>query len=705
MTSTAIAGDGSPTGGIETGPPPSPAVARPAYRPDIQGLRAIAVLLVVVYHSGLALTGGFIGVDVFFVISGFVIARGLRHELLTTGRVDLVRFYTRRVRRLLPALALVAVLTLVGSALVLSPNGEIQLAARTAIAASLFWANQSLYQNDSDYFAPAADANPFLHTWSLSLEEQFYFVLPALLFGLWWLSSAIGARRPLRGVLVGVGVLSLLSLVGAVLLTSSSLTIGSGDPVTLAFYSMPFRLWEFAVGVALGLVAVDALSTGGPTRRSVPAVAGPLAVGAGLVALAVCAVTYGARTTFPGLTAIVPVVATGLLIVAVPGVEAVRRVLAGRTLGLIGDVSYGWYLLHWPLIVFARRLFPDDEVVAVLVAVVTSLGLAVVLFRLVEEPIRRHERLVGWRVVALAAVSIAVPVVVAGAIGASAASIAPSPPVGRNDDAVPLARVTGCMIEDIGVTGAVFDPASCVIGDATSDDLVLLVGDSHATSFSDVVAVATAEVGVPMATWNRATCPFVGRAAPGYDECLAWQDDVLDVVDELRPAVVVIANRSPAYVLPDIGGASPLGPIATSEGDGAADRAAALASWQEGLTETVQALIDREIEVVIVSTVPEYPSGSFGAPSVLRPDPGMPEVTLAEVDERRGEVVEIERRVAAALDGVTVFDPADALCGATCTPIDDEGRWMYFDNHHLNRFAAPVVAPSFAEALRSILDR
>ena len=670
----------------------------PIFRPEIQGLRGIAVLLVVLYHAGLSFSGGYIGVDVFFVISGFVIVRSLHDELKATDRVDFRRFYTRRARRLLPAFAVTSVLTLAGTALLLDSIGEQQRAVRTGIAASLFAANLALSSGDNDYFGPAQDSNPFLHTWSLSLEEQFYFVLPVSLFVLWRLGMRLPRSRPDRSpaafVAVCVAAVGLVSLAASVVLTSTSIQIGSASAKSLAFYAMPLRWWEFAAGV---LLALAPRSFGFRSSRVATGVAVVAAFG-----LVAAAVGYRDATTFPGLTALAPVLATAALIFAGPTSFMARRFLSLRPLVLIGDVSYGWYLLHWPAIVFANRLWPGQQTSGAAAAVV-SLALALALYPLVEQPIRHNRSIVGWRVLTMAAVSIAVPVVAAGAVGYMAVSgRGADVPAGRDDSALPVARSQQCIIESV-TSGGSWDRSSCLFNPEGTGGTVLLVGDSHAASFSDAVVEAGRELGRPVAVWARASCPFVGRAAPGYQPCLTWQDDAMKLVDELDPEIVVIANRSPAYVWPTVGSESPLGPISQPDGSPSATRAEALDSWESGLRETVQALSERGIEVVVVATVPEYPPGAFTNASILRPHPEPPVITLDEVAERRGDVLEREQRAIADLDRVVLFDPAAALCDAAtsrCRAAEGE-QWLYTDNHHINRFGGARLAPKLADALQS----
>lgn len=670
------------------------------FRADIQGLRGIAVLLVVVFHMGIALPGGYVGVDVFFVVSGFVIARLLVDELVTTGGIDLRRFYVRRVRRLLPALAGTTVVTLLASIVLLSPTGDQEWAAMTAAAASLFSANLFLYAREGGYFSPAEETNPFLHTWSLSVEEQFYAVLPAVLLLAWLAGRRLAPRVDGRLVLAGaVGGASALSLLASWYLSHGHSLFGLPGPDRLAFYGSPTRVWEFGAGILLAL--------GLPLVRRVPAgaaaVGGAVSGAVGAAALAFSVLRFDHATVFPGVAALVPVAGTALLIAAGTTSAAVARPLGWRPLAKLGDLSYGWYLWHWPAIVFAKVLWPDDRLAPVL-AGVAALGVAVASYRWVEQPIRHRRDLVGRRAVRLATVCIVVPLAVVGvaALGARH-QWGLDEAVGLRPQDEALALQHGCVIEsehDVPPWPA----DDCWFRHPGATGTMLVLGDSHAGSLSDGAVAAGRDLGLDVALWARGSCPLVNRSAPGYDACSTWQSQAVDLVDRLDPTVVVIANRSAAYVHAP-GAGSPRGPIGTGGGTATTSAAQALAEWGAGLDEVLSELTARAVPVVLMSPVPEYPSGTFGGPSLLRPRPEPPTMGLDEVHTRRGAVVDVERQVASRHPSVAVFDPVPSLCGERCRAGDDDGRWLYRDNHHLNAIGSARLAVPLAEAVRSVASR
>jgi peptidoglycan/LPS O-acetylase OafA/YrhL len=392
MRTSGFAGQAISAGRADDGSRP-----RRRLRADIQGLRALAVIVVVAFHAGLPVPGGFVGVDVFFVISGFVITGMLQREWLATGRIHFAAFYLRRFKRLTPALALVVAVTVAAALLVLSPLGPQQTVAKTGLGAMLISANVVITQASGDYFDAPAAANPLLHTWSLSVEEQFYLAFPLILMIGWTVASR---RSPLRWVTpLWVAFVALVSF--ALALFALDRQLGPVAHALIGFYGPLSRAWEFAAG-ALLVLAAPALS-----RLARPARA---ALGlAGVVLLVVSLVAISESTPFPGPWTLLPVVATLLLLVAGTGEEtAVSRALATAPLVRVGDWSYSIYLWHWPLIVFARVLWPGHHP-AVVAAAALSLLPAVASYRWLETPIRRL-RLTGSRAGARLVAAVLVPV-------------------------------------------------------------------------------------------------------------------------------------------------------------------------------------------------------------------------------------------------------------------------------------------------------
>ncbi len=355
------------------------------YRPEIDGLRAVAILPVVLYHAGIAgFPGGFVGVDVFFVISGYLITSIILAER-RAGRFSLVNFYARRIRRILPALFVMMAACYPLAFVLLGPSAMAEFAG-SVTAATVFVANLFFY-DISGYFATAAEVKPLLHTWSLAVEEQFYLVFPALVLLTW----RMGARR--QAVLLAVLALASLAL------AQWDITQGKADR---AFFMLQTRLWELMAGALaafwLSSPRGQALRAGGRLRH------GAL-LGLALILFAVIA--YDGETRFPGLAALPPVLGAALVIVC-----ATPRCLAGRVLGLrpvvfVGLVSYSFYLWHVPLLVFTRIGTGREDAALMLGVCALAFGLSCLSWRYVERPIRRMHALPARRLFGTAAVAMA----------------------------------------------------------------------------------------------------------------------------------------------------------------------------------------------------------------------------------------------------------------------------------------------------------
>ena len=350
------------------------------FRPDIEGLRAVAVAGVVAFHFGLtALPGGFAGVDIFFVISGYLITRHLVAEISGTGRLDLLRFYARRARRLLPAALFVIVATLAAGAVILSPE-EQALYSKGAMFASAYMINLWLIRWSFDYFANDATSNPFIHYWSLSVEEQFYLAWPALLMLAAWLKPGK------RTIMLAIGIAGLVSFVFYAWLTSVS------QP--WAFYFSPLRAWEFAAG-GLASMAPARLLQERPRLGRALSLAGLTMIGAAYL-------TFSEDAPFPGFLALLPVAGTVLLLKAGAagardgsrnsGWNCVNAALALPPLQWIGRLSYSLYLWHWPVLVYAGMLAPELTLSGRLLCLALTLALSTLTYHFIENPIRRN----GW---------------------------------------------------------------------------------------------------------------------------------------------------------------------------------------------------------------------------------------------------------------------------------------------------------------------
>ena len=489
-------------------------------RLDVQGLRALAVLMVVAFHAGLPVPGGFVGVDVFFVISGFVITGMLYREREATGRIRFGAFYLRRFKRLTPALALMVAVTAIVSSLVLSPLGPQQGVAETAIGAMLLVANWVIAGATGGYFDAAAETNPLLNTWTLSVEEQFYLAFPALLAAGWLMASRL--RRLRHAPLVVVG------LVGAVsFLLADVGSTGYAPSWLLGFYSPATRAWEFAGGALLALVAARL------TVKSRSVALGLGLLGAGMLAGSLWLIS--GSTPFPGSWALLPVVGALLLILAgTNSSNLVTRALATRPLTSIGDRSYSIYLWHWPFIAFAAVLWPETSY-APLVAAVLSLAPALASYRWVEQPVRNFQGFTTPRLVTLAAAVVLSPLLVAVAVGSAAThfwtpryesgdvAIANDGDIGQDEYLSQLRdSFYPCTPQDIRARALTWKGVlRCQQSKPGTDISLALIGDSHAEHLFLGLAEALPDENVVYYILNDALLPTDPNAARIVDHVAA----------------------------------------------------------------------------------------------------------------------------------------------------------------------------------------
>lgn len=533
-----------------------PVPSRPRFRPELEGLRGVAVLLVLLFHAGVpGFAGGFVGVDVFYVLSGFLVVGLLVREVEETGRLNLVRFWARRARRLLPAAALV----LIAVAAVMALFAPAALWGRTGLDV-LFsgWGvgNFRFASLATDYLHASDDPSLLLHFWSLNVEEQFYVTAALLLGATAWATRALAPerrRRALIGLLAGVTVLSLVV----------SLWLSLYWPVG-AFYLLPTRAWELGAG---GLLAVTVTGARRP-RDWVPAL--------GLVLVLVAGMAFSSETVFPGVAAVVPVAGAALLIAGSPGTR-VGRGLSVRGMRALGRWSYATYLWHWPLLGMVA-IFVERDLTVVEAVAVSALSVAVgaLTYKFWEDPLRRSARLsspgrtAGLAGLLMASVTAAgaglvvlgSPGVVTGTVpawttsqissavaaGASVRSrlpldVVPSPY--GTELSYPSVYDDGCH-QDAGDAPTL---TACVFGLPGAAVTVWLVGDSHAAQWFPALEKVSQERGWRLVSLTRSGCPLVDedvpmRSAPQlpYAACTQWRDLVMARMAQERPDLVVTSG-------------------------------------------------------------------------------------------------------------------------------------------------------------------
>ena len=631
------------------------------------------------------------GVDVFFVVSGFVITAMLEREWQRSGRVQLGRFYLRRFKRLTPALALATAAAILMSAAFLSPLGPQQTAAETGIGAMLLVSNFVIALTTGGYFDAAAEINPLLHAWSLSVEEQFYLAFPALLLLSWALSRRRGLSPTPYAAVAAVAVVSFgLALAG---------TMGvqfSGSRLLLGFYSPATRAWEFAVGAILAL----ALAQWTPRSPRLVALLGVV----GLCGVILSVAVISAVTPFPGVWTIIPVTSTLLLLLAGTELSApTTRLLSTAPMVQIGDWSYSIYLWHWPFIVCAGLLWRGNAV-AVLLATALSFIPAVASYRWVEEPLRNMGSMNRPRWAALIAATIIPPLLLASGLWYGVSSGWWSDSVRRLQAAtIPyhLARTHGCDQRiPLGKT-----PDPCKWYASATGKPIYLVGDSHADHFSEGLLDAARELDRPLVIASTNGCPFLDfafrdkRTWVDNPACRQYVKESLAYLNYAAEGLVIIANSDIYWSAQEV----EAGTSATDLSNDPDEKAVAFA---EGLRRTVDQLLKAGQQVLLIQTVPRWPEDGMWEPTRC-----LPLATInggCSAQRSLNSALLTSRTYRATLEQVAeatnvgLWDPATALCPDDwcATATSEFGR--YRDRNHISVPQSTALAPVLTELISSL---
>ena len=692
---------------------------RVAPRTDIQALRALAVSLVFAYHLWPeTLTGGFVGVDVFFVISGFLITSHLlSHAPRTAG--DLAAFWSRRIKRLLPASLLVLASTLIASRIV-APETQWANTARQAGAAALYVVNWLLASDSVDYLAAENAPTPVQHFWSLSVEEQFYFVWPVLIGLLvWW-----GTRwRFRRAVLLGLAAIVSASLAFSVWETAVA--------PSAAYFITPTRAWEFALGGLLASVVTGADPDDPLTRRSWRLTArGRVVIAAlGLVSIGAAAGLYDRATPFPGWAAGLPTLGTVAVIAA--GLTAsdglIGRAMAVRGVQWLGDVSYSVYLWHWPLIVLVPyvsggRLGLLDQVMIL----ATTLALAALTKRFVEDRFR-FMRLPKHRVFLAAAAGMAVVLLLSAiqlgelavrqhqAAGAAARAVAGQDPCfGAGslirpdkcrdvtyDTLVPTvsqaAEDKSAAYQDVGgkdcwSTGPEFEVVTCGFGRADGRTKIALVGNSHAGQWLPTLERIAGDEDLQITTYLASRCALadVDQNLPTSAQtrtCRAWVDKVTQDLLDGNYDAVVITNRM------------------SVSAKGSSGAAASEAAYEQGYVTVLERLSGKVPILALHDTPAPGDAGIESAPDCVAEHMK----DLSACSGPRADWVPAEP-LEAAFQSVMpprsdFSDLNDYICGPEVCASVVGGAIVYSDGSHLTATYARTLAPKLKQDLGRVLAR
>lgn len=648
------------------------------YRPDIDGLRAVAILSVVLCHVGLsAVRGGFVGVDVFFVISGFLIGGHIFSDL-EKKRFSFLDFYSRRAKRILPPLFVVVAFVMITGFLVMSPFEFRRLSSR-ALATVLSLSN-FLFWIKIDYFNPPTESEPLLMTWSLGVEEQFYMIIPLLMLML----SRLRKNLILPVIALVIGASFLLSV----------FQLGSNP--TACFYLLPSRAWELAVGVAL------ALSGSRIAALKRPAWIDNALAAFGFLLITTCCFKFNNATPFPGLAAVPPVLGAALII-ALPKSFINSRILASAPINYVGRVSYSWYLWHWPLLALIRLGTGGNlPLAAALWALALSFGLAVLSYYFVETPLRASRKPPAFLLIRYAGVTVALAATL---IFFFARSGFPDRYAQLAKQEVTALKISSnpCLVknEDLAVPPGCYDSSR-------HDDKFVLWGDSHASAIAPVLQRKVEDGGYSFSSILHSGCPpLIGAARydagtpSSYRVCLEFNRRALHAILS-DPDIKVVALES--YW---VSGFDPQGPRQLVSGDVGPlkrrDDASSLKLLDESLRRTVQVLLDAHKKVVVFNDSPFFqiqPIWRMRTSQVkLRtrlwdalggsgnPDPALD--TAGDLDPVRLKVQNIILQFAAFSPGVQFWNLRKPFCADSDLCRYREGSQIYFaDDSHLTETGA-----------------
>ncbi len=663
------------------------------YLPEIDGLRAISVLAVLLFHLGANFApGGFVGVDVFFVISGFLITSIIRSDL-EAGKFSFGSFYERRIRRILPALVVVMATTIAAGYFLLSP-GDYAAVGNSAAYAAASLGNLFFYFN-TGYFDAAAETMPLLHTWSLGVEEQFYLVLPILLFLLGRRHSATPSRM---AALLCIGVISF----------ALNLWQIQSDPKAV-FFLAHYRAWELCCGAVLAYLPSLYDRTPRLLRSASPIV--------GLVLIAFCTLTYSDLAPYPGIRALAPVAGAALILFQVGRGSVANRILRLRPLPAIGKISYSLYLWHWPVIVFWRHFtngapLSAEEQIGIGAA---SIILAWLSWRWVETPFR-HMRPTNLRAIMVGIVSMA-SIAIPGAMIAQASGL-PSriPPEYASLQSKQKMWDWNCA-EEVSVGTELL----CIAGRPwdTTSERALVMGDSHAQHlmpmWHDVATRAGMSIGL------LANCPPIFKREIGG--LRHFDDTYLERCFDARKRLFETLHADPSIRTVIIAGLWPMigytvyrtnaektDVLRSRTSDDDKLRAIAFARGREyvkkELRDLITELAGQGRRVIVVSDIPTFdrdpiPCVLANSGALLRQScaPGSEFVTKSQMLKYQLPMAETLRETVAGLPNASIVLPTDTLCASDRCEAYVDGQYIYRDADHLRRNMTPDVYGKLADSI------
>jgi peptidoglycan/LPS O-acetylase OafA/YrhL len=618
------------------------------YRPDIDGLRAIAVMSVFLFHAGYpGVTGGFVGVDVFFVISGYLISRQL-YDLLAIQKVGVGKFiadfYERRARRILPAFFFTSTVTALAAVFVFTPDRIVEF-ARSLLYSSLFSGNIFFWMQDS-YFSPVAETQPLLHYWSLGVEEHFYLIFPIFVFFAW--------RLKLHAFCICLIVILCVS-------ASSSEWMLSISP-TSAFYLLPFRAWELMIGSMIALPSIR------PPSRAVSKYASLL----GLVAIVASISIYTKGTPFPGINAALPCIGAALIIWGGLKPNPASSVLGYKPISYVGRLSYSLYLVHWPVIVFAHQIDPEGSMLRQIAVFFLSFALAAISYHLVEKPTRnRHGFWTLKPIVSLSCAGTAIPI----AFGFVAIQSA-----GFNWNGLRVVKELQAFEFDYRPA---YHEGTCFLRPEqsyqditapclpTNGKVALIWGDSYAAHYVQALTPELRERGYSVGQITASAClPILGRKVQGRVHCADINDFAMNWIKKNKPSVVILS----AFWSQDL---------------------TAIAALEQTVSEI------RQSKVIFLGESPYY-KDTVPHLLIIRRTQG--DWSNLSKDDLNPQAFQADQSLKDAFDGKTDFvSILDLFCKSRQCPMTDGKTPFHWDTGHLTKDGADAIVDSIMPTIDKFL--
>jgi len=606
---------------------------------QIQGLRALAALLVTIFHAKL-LPGGFIGVDIFYVISGYLITGLILREIESTGKLDLQSFYQRRIKRLLPTSVFVLFVTAIVGMFVL-PVITRDALGRDLFAAATYISNYLFAWWENDYQNLDATPSPFIHYWSLAVEEQFYIVWPVFILFL--------SRYGKRAIFRGIAVTSFLSLLLSIYQTQTS-------PIW-AFYSLPTRAWELGFGALLLFVPETFWK-----NRFIPWF--------GVIGIAIASFRFDENTAFPGINALLPVVSTAVLIGSISiWPRAFNDLSNNRVAQWLGAISYPLYLWHWPALVLpSSALGRELRIRERILCIVLTIVLAHFTSKYIEQPIR-HKNVSGRKIYQFFVGTTVISLVAGLLIASTSSSMIKVKGTDYSFNLVDVMQKPAVYGDNCHSNYGENESGECTYGDLNSSTTIVLYGDSHAAQWFPALLELANERNFKLVSLTKSACPSVDvpRADQGaYKniDCETWRDKSVARIKQIRPAAVILSSFQ--YFTP------PRGYPDENKW------------WKDGQKRLLTSLRGSSDHLIYISDTP-------------RPKRDIPNC-LASRDVKSCDTT--EPTPVKVIKGFETIDPAPWLCSKYCPAIQD-GYVVYRDASHISVVAALALKPQLESALIS----